>query len=102
MPSGTKFPGLGPFDKHGRSLRQLDLDKRLMRYPCSYMIYSLAFDSLPTQARDAIYKRMWQILSGEEKGARYSRLPLADRQAVVEILRETKSSLPEYFRQVRH
>jgi hypothetical protein len=66
------------------------------------MIYSLAFDILPTQARDAIYKRMWQILSGEEKGARYSRLSLADREAVVEILRETKSSLPDYFRQVRH
>jgi hypothetical protein len=61
-----------------------------MRYPCSYMIYSEAFDGMPDQAREAAYKRMWQILSGEEKTDKYSKLSLADRQAIVEILRETK------------
>ena len=63
-----KFAAQGPFDSHGRSLRQLDLRTRLLRYPCSYMIYSQAFDSLPVQAKSAIYQRMWQILSGAEKG----------------------------------
>ena len=95
-----RFAALGPFDSRGRSLRQLDLDKRLMHYPCSYMIYTEAFDSLPAQARDAIYRRMWQVLSGEEKDSRYSRLSLPDRQAVVEILRETKKGLPEYFQPI--
>ena len=42
-----KFAAKGPFDRRGRSLRQLDLRTRLLRYPCSYMIYSQAFDSLP-------------------------------------------------------
>jgi len=77
-----------------------------MRYPCSYIIYSEAFDSLPQPARDAIYKRMWQILSGqivsgEDKASKYARLSSADRQAIVEILRETKPSLPAYFQPVR-
>jgi hypothetical protein len=93
-----KFAAQGPRDSHGRSLRQLDLHKRLLRYPCSYMIYSQAFDSLPEQARNAIYERMWQVLSGAEKGSRYARLSLADRRAIVDILRETKPGLPSYFK----
>ena len=66
-----------------------------MRYPCSYMIYSEAFDSLPVEAKEAIYKRMWQILSGQESGQKYARVSLADRQAIVEILRDSKPDLPE-------
>jgi hypothetical protein len=93
-----KFAARGPADSRGRSLRQLDLKKRLMRYPCSYMIYSELFDSLPEQARDAIYRRMWQILSGEEKDAKYGRLSAADRRAIIDILRETKNGLPRYFK----
>jgi hypothetical protein len=96
-----KFAALGPRDSQGRSLRQLDLENRLMRYPCSYMIYTGAFDALPGQAKGAIYNRMWQILSGDVKSAKYARLSLADRQAVVEILRETKNDLPPYFRPIK-
>src|SRR5207249_2605644 len=33
-----------PKDHLGRSFAQLDANNRLMRYPCSYMIYSEAFD----------------------------------------------------------
>jgi hypothetical protein len=92
-----KFTAEGPADSHGRSLRQLDLDKRLMRYPCSYMIYTQAFDTMPAEARTAVYQRMWQVLSGAEKNVRYARLSLADRRAIVEILRATKPGLPPYF-----
>jgi hypothetical protein len=94
----TIFAARGPRDSKGRSLRDLDLQRRLLRYPCSYMIYSDAFDALPAEVRDAIYKRLWQVLSGEEKGKKYGRLSAADRRAVVEILRETKKGLPDYFR----
>ena len=84
-------------DSKGRSLRDLDLEKRLLRYPCSYMIYSEAFDALPAEAKAAIYKRMRQVLSGAEKGKKYARLSPADRRAVLEILRETKPDFV-YFR----
>jgi hypothetical protein len=93
-----RFAEQGPRDTRGRSLRQLDLRQRLLRYPCSYMIYAPAFDALPPAAKSIIYGRMWQILSGDEKGARYARLSLADRQAIVEILRDTKHDLPDGFR----
>src|SRR5262245_39787780 len=42
-----RFEQQGPFDRKGRSLRQLDLGSRLMRYPLSYMIYSPLFEALP-------------------------------------------------------
>jgi hypothetical protein len=96
-----KFEQLGPRDSQGRSLRQFDLKRRLMRYPCSYMIYTEAFDDLPAEARSAIYERMWQILSGAEKAPKYARLSLADRQAIAGILRETKKGLPGYFQPVQ-
>ena len=93
-----KFAAEGPRDSQGRSLRLLDLERRLLRYPCSYMIYTAAFDGLPVEARDSIYRRMWRVLSGEERDGRYARLSIADRRAVVEILRDTKRDLPGYFR----
>jgi hypothetical protein len=95
-----KFAAQGPRDSQGRSLRELDLQRRLMRYPCSYMIYSQAFDALPAEAKEAIYKRMWEVLSASEQGGKYARLTVTDRRAVVEILRETKPDLPKYFQPV--
>ena len=96
-----RFSTIGPRDRKGRSLYELDLNRRLMKYPCSYLIYSPAFDALPPGAKDPIYRRMWQVLSGQERDARYrSALSLADRQSIVEILRDTKKDLPPYFQNV--
>jgi len=89
-----RFAALGPADHQGRSLRQLDLNRRLMRYPCSYMVYSAAFSALPADARSAVYVRMWDILSGRDTTPKYARLTEADRRAVVDILHETIHDLP--------
>jgi hypothetical protein len=48
------FSGSGPRDRKGRSLRELDLQARLFKHRCSYMIYSPAFDALPAQAKTAV------------------------------------------------
>ena len=97
-----RFSASGPRDRKGRSLYELDLNRRLMKYPCSYLIYSPAFDALPPAAKDPIYRRMWEVLSGQEQDPRYrSALSRADRQAIVEILRDTKKDLPPYFLTVR-
>jgi hypothetical protein len=48
--------------------------------------------------RAPLYQRLWEVLSGAERGERYrSALSRADRQAIVEILRDTKPGLPAYF-----
>lgn len=92
-----RMSAAGPRDRRGRSLYQLDLQRRLMKYPCSYLIYSPAFDALPPLVKVPIYRRMWQVLSGEVSEPRDRSLSLADRQAIVEILRDTKPDLPAYF-----
>ena len=94
------FSAREPRDSRGRSLRELDLERRLFRYPCSYMIYTDAFDALPVLAKDAVYARLWSVLSGQEPDEVYARLSRDDRQAIVEILRDTKSDLPTYFEDV--
>src|SRR6185436_147607 len=88
-----KFAAQGPVDRQGRSLRQLDLEHRLLRYPCSYMIYSAAFGALPADVRAAIYGRMWEVLSGRDASVKYTRLSADDRRAVIEILQETLPDL---------
>ena len=88
-----QFEAVGPRDKKGRSLRDLDLKTRLMKYPCSYLIYSEQFNGLPALAKDEIYRRLWQILNGEDKSPAFANLTEADRSAIREILVETK---PEF------
>ena len=66
------------------------------------MIYSDAFDALPDEVKSAVYARMWKILSGREKEKKYSKLTFADRKAIVEILRDTKRRLPDYFQPITH
>lgn len=92
----------GPRDRQGRSLYELDLTRRLMKYPCSYLVYSPAFDALPPLAKEPIYRRLWQVLSGDAREPRYSSLSQADRRAIVEILKDTKPDLPAYFTAVTH
>jgi len=85
-----RFSALGPRDRQGRSLRALDLQTRILKYPCSYLIYSPAFDALPAESKAAIYARLSDVLAGKVPGPRYQRLSAADRQAIREILRDTK------------
>jgi hypothetical protein len=91
------FAAQGPSDRAGHSLRQLDLGRRLLRYPCSYMVYSPAFAALPSDVRGAIYSRMGEILTGRETQPKYARSGEADRRAVVEILRDTLPDFPREF-----
>jgi hypothetical protein len=91
------FSKRGPRDGKGRSLRDFDLTQRLFAHPCSYMIYSEAFDQLPAPAKRAIFTRLWDVLSGGERAPKYARLSASDRDRIVEILRETKKDLPASF-----
>jgi hypothetical protein len=69
----------------------------LFRYRCSYLIYSAAFDSLMPDVRAAVYGRLWEVLSGTDTRAQYKHLSSGDRQAILEILRDTKAGLPDDF-----
>jgi hypothetical protein len=94
----VQFERVGPRDSKGRSLRQLDLQTRLARYSCSFLIYSPAFDALPTEMKSYLWRRLEQILTGQDRSASYATMSARDRQDVREILLETK---PEFAASVR-
>jgi hypothetical protein len=91
------FAERGPRDAKGRSLRDFDLQKRLFRYPLSYMIYTAAFDGMPDVVRERVYQRLYDVLTGKDKSKTFAGISAADRQAVLEIVRATKPNVPKYW-----
>lgn len=94
------FARTGISDSQGRSLRQFDLQTRIFKYPCSYLIYSQAFDQLPKELLDYVWRRMWEVLAEDSDAKHFAHLSKEDKQAILEILRETKQTLPDYWRAV--
>jgi hypothetical protein len=78
--------------KSGESLRDLDLKTRLLKYRCSYMVYTPSFRALP----EVFLGRVRRILRGAlQDGAgnrEFSYLPEGERRVIREILEVT---LPE-------
>jgi hypothetical protein len=93
------FAERGRRDRQGRSLRDFDLKSRLFRYPLSYMIYSDAFDLLPATARNRVYQRLYEILTGVDTAATFAHVSARDRSAILGIVRDTKQNLPDAWRQ---
>ncbi len=92
------FSAHGPRDSKGRSLRDLDMKTRLFKYPCSFLIYTDAFDHMSAAIREDLLGRLYDILTGKDKDPQFAKIKAEDRQAVLEILRETKPNLPDYWR----
>lgn len=99
------FQKLGPFDDKGRSLREFDLKTRLLRWPCSFLVYSDAFRSLPQGVMSKVEQRLRQVLGGEsiteaeaslfsprqlsDRIKKYEHLTPAQRLEILQILRDT-------------
>ena len=86
----TDFAARGPTDAAGRSLRQLDLERRLFRHPCSFLVYSASFDALPAELRGRFWARIGEVLTAADPGPRFHHLSTEDRQAIRAILVATK------------
>jgi hypothetical protein len=89
-----EFAAQGVRDSQGRSLRDFDLHDRIFKFPCSYLIYNAAFDTLPQPALGYIYHRLLQVLNGQDRSPEFAGLSARDRKAILSILLETKSGLP--------
>jgi len=89
----AEFAAQGPRDPAGRSLREFDLERRMFKYPLSFLIYSEAFDSLPLLVKRPFYRRLHAVLSGKDTDEAFKHLSPEDRKAMHEILEATK---PEY------
>jgi hypothetical protein len=98
-PFAQAFSARGVRDSKGRSLRDFDLGTRIFRYPCSYLIYSDAFDTLPEPAKGYVYHRLLDILRGQDQSQDFARLTPESRRAILEILLATKPGLPDEWRE---
>ena len=83
------FREAGIRDAEGRSLRQLNLEGRLMEYRCSYLIYSSVFAGLPPDAFREVLSQMRQVLDGSTPDPSLRHLPLEERVAIDQILQNT-------------
>jgi hypothetical protein len=93
------FEARGVRDSKGRSLRDFDLNNRIFKFPCSYLIYSDSFDALPEPAKGYVYRRLLEVLSGRDQSTDFDGLLAQDRRAILEILLATKPSLPQEWKE---
>ncbi len=89
-----QFAARGPRDKRGRSLRDFNLQTRIFQYPCSYLIYSAAFEGLPAELKQITYRKLHDVLTGKDQSPTYRHLSAEDRQTILDILLDTKRDLP--------
>ena len=96
------FESQGPRDASGRSLRELDLHTRVFKHPLSYLVYSESFDGLPGCARDYIYGRFAEILTGKDDGPAYAHISADERHALRDILLATKPDFALVYQRRDH
>jgi hypothetical protein len=94
----TDFAAAGPRDAQGRSLRDFDLERRIFKHPCSYLIYTEAFNALPQQVKDHVWRRIWEVVSEQDKSEAFAHLSSDDRRAIREIVQATVKDLPSEWR----
>ena len=80
-------------DAAGRSLRDLELNSHLLKFRCSYMIYSPVFTGLDPGMKSVVLKRMDQALQPGKLDRLSRKLPDAEKRAIREILSAT---LPDW------
>lgn len=83
------FQAQGPRDGKGRSLRDIDGSRYLFNHPCSFLIHSQMFDSLPERSLVAIGRLLRAVLL-EGAASDWPRPTTTERRALCEILAATK------------
>ena len=97
-----RFSSQGPRDGKGRSLRDLDLERRIFRYPCSFLIYSESFNKLPLPMLNYVEERLIQVLQGKDHSGEFVHLSPRDRAIILEILVQTKAGFLDKVNALNH
>jgi hypothetical protein len=82
----------------GASLKDLDLRTRMLRHRCSYMLYTDSWQKLPQVLKDRVYYKMAEGLRDVNPNAAFNHLPSDEKRAIRNILKETLSGLPSWWR----
>ena len=81
-----EFQGGTTSDSPTRSLRALDLEYRLFRHSCSFLILSPAFAALPERVRHYIARRLSEILDGSDRSGRFDHIGISEREFLRALL----------------
>ncbi|MBI5774947.1 MAG: hypothetical protein HZA89_14555 [Verrucomicrobia bacterium] len=73
----------------GISLKDFDLQTRIFKHRCSYMIYSSIVQGLPAEMKQRVYQRLRAALDPQRPDKEYAYLPAAEKQAIHGILKAT-------------
>lgn len=92
------FAKQGTRDSKGRSLRDFDLQTRMFKYPCSYLIESPTIAALPAELQEYLWAQLDRILRGEGDPKKYAHLSAADRRAIREILLEMQPRITKQWK----
>jgi hypothetical protein len=78
-----------PKTKEGRSLADFQLNDRLFKHRCSYMIYSKTFDCLPPRVKSAVIARLHTVLESEPAPGNHPAIKASERRKISSILEQT-------------
>ncbi len=84
-----QFAAAIPRTSHGDSLADFQLNSRLFKNRCSYMIYSEAFVALPDMIKKRVITRLENILESADGADDYAQIKLSERRRIAKILRDT-------------
>jgi hypothetical protein len=73
--------------KSGASLKDFDLERRMFKYPCSYMIYSPVFGALPEVVRSRVLEELRRALNAGDRS--FDHITLDEKSIIAQILSET-------------
>lgn len=79
---------------NGISLKDLDLETRIFKHRCSYLIYSDVFQATPDLFRQRVYQVLGEAINTENPDPDFAYLSDTEKKAIRGILRETISDLP--------
>ena len=96
-PLSKTFAARGPRDAQDRSLFELQMNGRMLRYPFSYLIYSDTFNNMPPEALNYLWAEIERILEPTERREGYEGLSRRNKIAIKEILLETHPSAKKYW-----
>ncbi|RYD18104.1 MAG: hypothetical protein EOP88_23775 [Verrucomicrobiaceae bacterium] len=84
-----QFAAAIPRTGEGDSLADFQLNTRLFKNRCSYMIYSEAFAALPDAVKARVIDRLKKIFGSATAEDSHAEIKLPERQRIARILNET-------------
>lgn len=84
-----RFQQLVPKTQDGKSLADFELNHRLFKHRCSYMVYSNAFRQLPEPVKRRVIAGLKRVLESPATDDGYPTMKIPERRKIAMILRET-------------